>query len=88
MIRTPAFEAQVFCRAAIFEFFKHGLAFRPQKIVGQQQGAVGMGRLRGDGGAADVGRYDIHRHPFHRRALRNGVQGVVAEDGGRGEDLA
>jgi hypothetical protein len=28
-----------------------------------------------------------HRHPIHRRAFRDGVQGVVAKDCGGGEDF-
>ena len=47
-----------------------------------------MRRLNGDGGAADVRRDDVHRHPIHRRAFRDGVQGVIAKDCGRRQDFA
>src|SRR4030095_5509723 len=43
--------------------------------------------LNGDGGATDICRDYVHRYPIHRRAFRDGVQGMVAKDCGRGKDL-
>src|SRR4029453_16107101 len=43
--------------------------------------------LNGDGGATNICRDYVHRDPIHRRAFRDGVQGMVAKDCGRGKDL-
>src|SRR5262245_19691105 len=44
--------------------------------------------LNGDGGATDICRDYVHRDPIYRRAFRDGVQGMVAKDCGRGKDFA
>src|SRR4029453_16851572 len=43
--------------------------------------------LNGDGGATDIWWDYVHRDPIHRRAFRDGVQGMVAKDCGRGKDF-
>ena len=87
MVRAPPFEAEVFCGAAIFEFFQNRLAFWAQKKVRQEQSAVGVRRLDSDGSAADVRWHDVHRQPIHRRPFRDRVQRMVAEDRRRCENF-
>ena len=48
MVWTPAFETEIFRCAAVVELFQHGLAFRSQEIVRQEQSAVRMGRWWAD----------------------------------------
>ncbi len=83
MVGAPFVETEFLRRAAIFIFLQDRLAFAAEKIIGQQQSAVRVRRLHGDGGAADIGRHDVHGHPFHRRAFADRVQRVVAKDAGR-----
>ena len=47
-----------------------------------------VGRLRGDGDAANVGWHEIHWHPFYRRVFLLRHDDMVAKDRGSSQKLA
>src|SRR4029077_15852598 len=82
------FESILLCAAAVVEFLQHALSLRTEKKICHQQRGMRMGRIGRNGGAADVGRNQIHGDPLHWRSLGSCKQGVRLKDRRRRDDLS